>query len=232
MKIIAIIPARGGSKRIPHKNITDFCGIPMIAWTIKAAQECAFFDKVLVSTDDEDIQKISKQFGADVPFLREQASDDFSPVSEATISALHQAESFWDTKYDIIVQLMANCPLRGSQDIKKSIDSFLEKSRDFQISAINYGWMNPWWASTINEKGEAKQLFPEASLKRSQDLPELLCPTGAIWVAKREALLKSCSFYGPNYCLEEMDWIDGTDIDTTNDLKVAKSLHILREKKL
>src|SRR5690606_22090036 len=95
-KKIAIIPARGGSKRLPKKNILDFKGKPMIAWTIEAAISSELFDKVIVSTDTEEIKEISIQYGAEVPFLRQNTGDDFSPVSLATIEALNQAEKYFD----------------------------------------------------------------------------------------------------------------------------------------
>ncbi len=91
---IAIIPARGGSKRIPEKNIIDFAGKPMIAWSIEAALKSNLFDRVIVSTDDIKIADIAKQWGAEVPFLRKECADDYSTVSEATTSALTQAMNF------------------------------------------------------------------------------------------------------------------------------------------
>ena len=114
---IAIIPARGGSKRVPKKNILEFFGKPMIAWTIEAAIKSNTFTKVLVSTDCEEIAKISKNYGAEVPFLRKSYADDISPISLATHDALIQAEDFWSLKFDTVTQLMPNCPLRNDKDI-------------------------------------------------------------------------------------------------------------------
>ena len=93
-KNISIIPARGGSKRIPGKNILDFNGRPMIAWTIDAALKSGIFDKVLVSTDSEEIAAVSRNLGASVPFLRQGSADDNSPSSEATLTSLIQAEKY------------------------------------------------------------------------------------------------------------------------------------------
>ena len=95
---IAIIPARGGSERIKKKNILDFFGKPLIAWTIEAAIKSELFQKVLVSTEDEEIAEISLELGAEVPFLRKDYADDFSEVSKATISSLNQAEEYWKIK--------------------------------------------------------------------------------------------------------------------------------------
>ena len=96
-KRIAIIPARGGSKRLPNKNIIDFFGKPMIAWTIDAALRTNMFDLILVSTDSQEISEISRHLGAEVPFLRDKHSDDYSTVSEAPLTALNQMENLSGT---------------------------------------------------------------------------------------------------------------------------------------
>jgi len=228
VKRIAIIPARGGSKRIKNKNLINFFGKPLIAWTILAAIKSNLFNRVLVSTDSKTIARISKKYGAEVPFLRKKYYDDITPVSKATINALKYATMFWKEKYDVVVQLMPNCPLRNSMDIKKSLEVFEKKKRNLQISCFRFGWMNPWWSFIKNKNGRSKPLFPSHLKKRSQDLPILYCPTGAIWVAKTEKLIKSKTFYGKDYCFEELDWISSVDIDDYNDLKFAK---ILKENK-
>jgi CMP-N-acetylneuraminic acid synthetase len=230
---IAIIPARGGSKRIPKKNIIDFDGKPMIAWTIEAAIKSKQFTKILVSTDCNEIAKISKNYGAEVPFLREKLSDDITPVSEATRHALIQAENYWSTKFDTVTQLMANCPLRSSIDITDAMDIFKKENRDFQISCFKFGWMNPWWSFRFknSNQNEHEYMFPNARLERSQDLDDLFCPTGSIWIAKSSQLKSSKSFYGDNYKFEEINWISAVDIDDYGDLSFAKALINLREQK-
>lgn len=224
-KKIAIIPARGGSKRIPNKNIIPFNGRPMIAWTIDAALQSGCFDRVLVSTDDEKIASVALECGAEVPFLRRECSDDFSAVSDATVSALNQAMSHWNEEYNLVVQLMANCPIRSAKDIRSAIDAFSSHDRDFQISCFKYGWMNPWWAVTLDEKGVPNRLFSEASTKRSQDLPDLYCPTGAIWIASAKKLLEHKTFYGPGHNFEVISWQSAVDIDDYSDLDFARTVY-------
>ena len=221
---IAIIPARGGSKRIPHKNITEFCAKPMIAWTIQAAKESGLFDRILVSTDDQSIAEVSKTWGAEVPFLRASYSDDHAPVSEATVSALQQAMNHWQESYASVIQLMANCPLLTADDITQAVTQFEAQDRSFQISCFKYGWMNPWWAVKLDTEGHPERLFPETAGQRSQDLPELFCPTGAIWIAKADMLLKTKTFYGPNHVFEPMLWESGVDIDDYDDMRFAEAL--------
>lgn len=219
---VAIIPARGGSKRVPGKNIMEFCGKPMIAWTIEAAIASRLFDKIVVSTDDKDIARISEEFGAEVPFLRLSKADDLSPVSEATVETLAQLERSGYV-FENVVQLFAVCPLRTAEDITQSYQFFKEQDRPFVLSCFKYIWMNPWWAMTINKQHEATWIFEDAK-KRSQDLPELFCPTGAIWIANIEALMREKTFYGKGHIFWEMDWQRAVDIDNYEDVALARAL--------
>ena len=228
MKIIAIIPARGGSKRIPKKNIIDFMGKPMIAWTIEAAVKSKIFDKIIISTDSEEIAKVGRDYGLEVPFLRQDKNDDISPVSEATIAAVKQAEVHYNEKYDIVVQLMANAPIRNEDDIKNQYNEFIKYNRNFQLSSFKFGWMNPWWAAKINKDGSPDWLYPDGIVKRSQDLEDLYCPTGVIWIANIEKLLKSDTFYGPGHKFCELNWKSAVDIDDYDDLEFAKAIYLLK----
>jgi CMP-N-acetylneuraminic acid synthetase len=228
MSVIAIIPARGGSKRLPGKNILDFFGKPMIAWTIKAAVDSGIFDKILVSTDDEKIAQIARYYGADVPFLRISAADDFSPISNATLSALDQAENHWKQKYNVVVQLMANCPMRRSEEILIAMQAFKESGAKFQISCFPFGWMNPWWAAKLDESGIPEVLFPSATGVRSQDLPQLYCPSGAIWIADAAALKHDKTFYGNGHRYHPIHWTAAIDIDDTDDFDMARAVFAMR----
>lgn len=228
MKVIAVIPARGGSKRIPYKNIIDIMGKPMIAWTIEAAKEAGIFDRIIVSTDSEEIANIGREYGIDVPFLRSDKNDDLSPVSEATIAAIKQAEEFYNEKYDIVVQLMANAPLRNESDIRDQYKCFITSNRNFQISSFKFGWMNPWWSFKINVDGKSEWMLPNGIAKRSQDLSDLFCPTGVVWIAKVDKLKEANSFYGQGFEFCEINWKSAVDIDNYEDLEFAKALFILK----
>ena len=221
---IAIIPARGGSKRIPRKNIIDFHGKPMIAWTIAAALGSGAFDRVIVSTDDEEIASVSRTYGAEVPFLRRDHADDHATVSDVIVATLKRLGAVEGT----VAMLMANCPLRGATDIRAQVAEFDRTGASFQLSAFAYGFANPWWAHEVNPDGAARPRFPEALKSRSQDLPELLCPTGACWLARIPALLAAETFYGPDYHFAELDRIAATDIDDYADLAFAKALYVSR----
>jgi CMP-N-acetylneuraminic acid synthetase len=226
-RIVAIIPARGGSKRVPGKNSIEFCGKPMIAWTIEAAQESGIFDKIVVSTDDPEIARTSIEWGAEVPFLRQSKADDFSPVSEATISTLKQLEAVGN-EFDDVVQLFAVCPLRNSEDIKTAYEFYLLKQRPFVISCYKYAWMNPWGAMKLNQQNEGTWIF-DVTNKRSQDLPTLYSPTGAVWIASVKDLYKENTFYGEGHIFWEMDWKRAMDIDNYEDIQLAKALRNVDE---
>jgi CMP-N-acetylneuraminic acid synthetase len=228
MKHIAIILARGGSKRLPRKNILDFHGKPMLAWTVEAALQSSQFDRVLVSTDDPETAEVAISFGAAVPFLRDSAADDISPSSEATLVALRQAESHWGEEFDMVSQLMANCPLRDAKDIANSVQNFLELDSQSQISCFRFGWMNPWWAAKLDEQGRPDYLFPEARLARSQELPPLYCPSGAIWVSRASGLKAERTFYQPGHRFHVLSWVSAMDIDDAEDLDMAKACFVCK----
>lgn len=223
--MIAIIPARGGSKRIPHKNIIDFYGKPMIAWTIEAALKSNIFKKVIVSTEDEQIASIANDYGAEVPFLRDKYFDDFSPVSTVTIYTLDKLMINTKENFTTVVQLMPNCPLRNHTHIIESYDNFLRSGENFQLSCFNFGWMNPWWAIKLDINFRPTPLFPEMLTKRSQDLDTVYCPSGAIWIAKIDPLKKSGTFYGDPHIFFPIDWKAAVDIDTPDDLEFAKAVY-------
>jgi len=228
MKHIAIILARGGSKRVPRKNILDFHGKPMLAWSVEAALQSGHFERVLVSTDDQEIADIARSFGAEVPFLRDSAADDITPSSEATLAALRQAEQHWGSQFDFVSQLMANCPLRDAKDIKAAVQNFSNRGAESQISCFRFGWMNPWWAAKLDERGSPDYLFPEARLERSLDLQPLYCPSGAIWIARAPALKTAKTFYVPSHIFFALNWMSAMDIDDAEDLEMAKACFLVK----
>ena len=229
-KILSVIPARGGSKRIPNKNIISFQGKPMIHWTIKAALDSKLFEYILISTDSQEIADVAVKSGVNVPFLRDdQDADDITPVHIATTNSVIKLESYLSTNFDIVIQLMPNCPLRTDLDIINAYNYFCSTKSNFQISIFKFGWMNPWWAMEMDNKtGRPSPIFSDALKKRSQDLPDLYCPTGAIWIAEAEALKREKTFYGHNYSVFPMKWDNSIDIDNNEDLIMAS---LIAEKK-
>jgi pseudaminic acid cytidylyltransferase len=221
---LAVIPCRGGSKRVPGKNIRLLRGKPLIAYAIEAARQSGIFSSVVVSTDSEEIAAIAATYGAEVPFMRDaHLADDFAPVSAVTVDALKNVDPS-GVRFDNVAQLMANCPLRTAEDVRNSYEQFIAGKADTQISVTEYGWLNPWWAMTSDEHNVLSPVFKERMGVRSQDLPRLVCPTGAIWWAKSEALRDYGTFYAPNYTGWAMPWERAVDIDTEEDWKMAEVL--------
>jgi N-acylneuraminate cytidylyltransferase len=131
---------------------------------------------------------------------------------------------------------MPNCPFRNAQDVKASYEQFLNSNTDAQLSISRYGWLNPWWAFKINlseaQANKLEPLFPEALKTRSQDLPELFCPTGAIWWAKTSALRHHQSFYTGTHTGFELSWQHALDIDDDADWLMAEAvLKLMEEEK-
>ncbi|MDX2064067.1 MAG: acylneuraminate cytidylyltransferase family protein [Bacteroidia bacterium] len=225
-KRIAIIPARGGSKRIPGKNIRPFLGKPLIGWTVEAALESGVFEAVVVSTDDPEIAAVSRSLGAEVPFLRAQFADDHSPVSLATLETLERLRTQLGRTYTTVVQLFAVCPLRNADEIVRAVANFEQQGLQFQLSCFDAGWAHPWWAHTLAHDGRPTALFPEvmSGQVRSQDLAALYCPSGAIWVANIQALRAAGTFYGPDHRFFPLPWQQAIDIDTPEDFEMAEAI--------
>jgi N-acylneuraminate cytidylyltransferase len=199
----------------------------MILWTIEAAKESGIFDRILVSTDSKEIVEcVYSHAEIETPFLRDSAADDHSPVSEATLRALIQLNEQLGESYDEVYQLMANCPIRGAEDILKVHG--VMKGNVAALSCFQFGWMNPWWAFKISDKGEADWLFPDAITQRSQDLEDLYCPSGAIWAATVEGFKQYRNFKMPGAIQVPLSWQSCVDIDDEGDLQFAEAVATLR----
>jgi CMP-N-acetylneuraminic acid synthetase len=226
---LAVIPARGGSKRLPKKNLRELGGKPLLAHSIVAAQESGLFGRIVVSTDSPEIAAAAARYGADVPFLRDaQLADDVTPVSEVTLDVLHRIDPAGGT-YSHVCQLMPNCPLRTGCDITSSYEQFVRTGAEAQISVVRFGWQNPWWALRRAEHFVLEPLFEDALTQRSQDLAPLYCPTGAVWWAEAEALKRHRTYHIPGRTGWEMPWDHGVDIDTEEDWLVADVLFRLQQ---
>ncbi len=222
---LAVIPARGGSKRIPRKNVRPLGGRPMIAYTIEAAIESGIFGRIVVSTDSEEIAAAAADAGAEVPFLRAPAlADDVTPVSAATADALERLDPTGEV-YGAVAQLMPNCPLRTAEDIRESFAAFEAAQSEAQLSVTRFGWQNPWWAMLRGEGGELEPLFETRVTSRSQDLPAALLPHRRDLVGQGAM----CSG-GParTTCRAapagRFRWQHGVDIDTEDDWQMAEML--------
>jgi N-acylneuraminate cytidylyltransferase len=196
----------------------------MIAYTIAAARASALFDSIVVSTDDSEIAAIARELGAEVPFLREPAlADDMTPVSTVTLDTLERLARE-GRAFSCVAQLMPNCPLRNDSDIRDSFAAFRRQPHRAQVSVTRYGWQNPWWALEVGPDGAVEPLFQDLLFKRSQDLPDLFCPTGAVWWIESEALRESGTFHLPKRAAYELPWDRAVDVDDLEDFQLAELL--------
>jgi len=226
-KAVAIIPARGGSKRIPRKNIKDFFGKPLIAYSIETALDSKLFEKVVVSTDDEEIASIAKKYGAEVPFLRpKELSDDFTGTQEVVDFTLNQLEE----KYDSVCTIYATAPLlqkeyliEGFEKLKSSnaINAFSATSMPFPIQRT----------FKLTNEGRCEMFTPEHYMTRSQDLEEAYQDAGQFYWKKLGVKSDEIMFGAdsipiilPRHLVQ--------DIDTLEDWKRAEIIYrVLEEMK-
>ena len=223
MYSLAVIPARGGSKRLPGKNIRELLGKPMIVFTIEAALGSGLFERVVVSTDSPAIAAVARDAGAEVPFVRAPGlADDHTPVSAVTVDALQRLDA--GSHFAHVAQLMPNCPLRTADDIRASYAQFADSGAESQLSVTRFGWLNPWWAMRRNAQFALTPVFEASVTQRSQDLPDLFCPTGAVWWAGAAALRRTGTFHTPGRTGWEMPWQRAVDIDVEQDWQMAETL--------
>lgn len=197
-KIIAIIPARGGSKGLPRKNIRTLAGKPLIAWTIEQARKSKYIDKVIVSTEDTEIAEISRKYEAEVPFLRpiELAKDD-SPTIDAIMHALNWFEERGDC-FDLVVLLEATSPLRDVEDIDKCIETLINHQGAraiVSIAKLESG--HPEFNVTINNEGFIKKLDGTSNFKvlRRQELEDIYFFEGSVYISEILTLKQKRTFY-------------------------------------
>lgn len=176
----AVIPARGGSKRIPRKNIREFAGKPMIAWSIAAALESGCFDGVIVSTDDAEIAVAAKMYGASVPFLRpSELSDDYTgtlPVMRHAVDWLSKVEG----EVDLVCCIYATAPFVRPTDLQRGLNKLQATGMDYSVSVTSYAFPIQR-ALAINEHGCLNMIRTEMLGTRSQDLPEVFHDAGQFY---------------------------------------------------
>jgi len=225
---VAIVPARGGSRRIPRKNIVDFGGRPLLAWSVEAGLASGAFDDVFVSTDDAEIAAAAVAAGAQVPFLRDAAADDHATISDVTLHFLAQLETRLGLRYDTVAMLQATCPLRDAEDVRNAVAAIDASGAPLQMSCFDFAWSNAWWAFQRAADGTGKWLHPEMIEKRSQDQPPLFGLTGAICIGRVDSLRAAGTFYGPGQRFEPISWQAAVDIDTIEDLEFARAVLAMR----
>ncbi|WP_457749356.1 acylneuraminate cytidylyltransferase family protein [Sulfurimonas sp.] len=217
---LAVIPARGGSKRLPRKNILPLAGKPLIVWSIEAAKTSKYIDKIIVSSDDTEILKTAKEYGADIIKRPEKLASD----KATTFDTLKHVIANTD-KYDYIVLLQPTSPLRNSEDIDKAIEFLESKNADAVVSVCETEH-SPLWANTLPADANMKNFLQKNILhKRSQELEKYYRLNGALYIAKVEKFLQEKSFFlQKNIYAYVMQQRNSIDIDTKLDFDIASYL--------
>jgi len=218
-RFLAIIPARGGSKRLPRKNILELQGKPLIAWTIEAALKSQYIDKVLVSSDDDEILDISTRFGAEI--LKRPA--ELATDSSSSFDVIQQAIMADKQQYDFIVLLQPTSPLRTANQIDEAIE-LLESKQANAVVSVCAMEHSPLWSNTLPESDSmAGFLKDEIQNKRSQELETYYRLNGAIYICRKTCLLDEKSFFLKSHIYAyRMDRHSSVDIDEAIDFEYAQ----------
>lgn len=226
--ILAIIPARGGSKRIPNKNIRKVDGKPLIAHTIEQADKANYIDEAIVSTDDRKIKETVLNFGGKVPFDRpKELATDTTPTSEVITHALDWYKD-QNKSFDIVCLLQVTSPLRKSNDIEKTINILNKKSVQSVVSISEY-MTPPSWAVKKNQEDLLEGYSQDCPLwdktySRSQDTKTLFHPNGAVFAGTTESWREYKSFYTPRTAPYKMPIIRSFDIDEPWELELVRNI--------
>jgi N-acylneuraminate cytidylyltransferase len=220
---LAVIPARGGSKRIPRKNIKSFCGKPIIAWSIEAALQSDCFDNVVVSTDDDEIAEVARQCGAQVPFMRPTTlSDDHT----GTIPVIRHAIEWFSERgkvSDQVCCIYATAPFIGAADIRRGLEILTEVGSDYAFTVTKYPFPIQR-AIRITAKGQMAMFEPEYFSTRSQDLEEAYHDAGQFYWGRATAWLNGNVIFGPHAAAIQLPRYRVQDIDTDEDWQMAEYL--------
>jgi len=227
---LAIIPARGGSKRIPRKNVKEFCGKPILAYSVEAALEAGIFDEVMVSTDDEEIARLAEQFGARVPFMRsEKTAGDFATTADVISEVLYNY-SRQGREFDTFCCIYPTAPLLTADRLRTAVQLLEESAMDGVVSVVKYGF--PVQRSFVMEEGQLKVKWPEYILARSQDLEPFYHDAGQLYCLRSSSFARQGKMFMDRTIPLILSEMEVQDIDTEEDWKIAElKYEMLRRRK-
>jgi len=227
-KVLAVILARGGSKGIPKKNIYNICGHPLLSYSVEAAKNSKYINKIVVSTDDSKIAKIARDYGAHTPFLRsKQLSGDKVPSVDALLDCVKRSENYFKEKFDYIIELPCVSPIRDNFDIDRALEILFTNKYDSVISYVNTGEKHPTRLKRIKNNIVTNfcKEYPEPDIgSRRQDFEDCYIRNGAIYSMKRNCILNLKSRNGKKSFPFIMDTNKSINIDEKFDLKIAELL--------
>jgi CMP-N,N'-diacetyllegionaminic acid synthase len=224
--VLALIPARGGSKRIPGKNIRSLCGLPLIAHTLHTAQAAACFTRILVSTDDQAVAAVASEHGGEVPWLRSsENAGDTSTAMDAIEEVLSRIEADGDPLPEAVMLLQPTSPFRSVRSIHRALELFARAGGESVVS-VSPAANHPWWCKRLSAEGELLPFTPDAAENiRSQDLPSAYALNGLIYLASVATLRERHSLYSEHtraLVIESPE--EAIDIDTPFDWLVAEAI--------
>ena len=220
MKTIAIIPARGGSKRIPRKNIKDFLGKPIIAYSIEAALKSEIFDEVMVSTDDEEIANVAIKYGASVPFLRsEKTSNDYATTKDVIEEVLDEYAKKGQI-FDVICCIYATAPFVTPQRLVEALDILSGDNYESVFTGVEYSY--PIQRSLVIKDGVVEMAWPEFRYSRSQDLEKHFHDAGQFYFYTKDYLKKGYGLAEGKVKLLTLPPLEVQDLDTPDDWAIAE----------
>jgi len=221
MSSIAIITARGGSKRIPKKNIKEFCGKPIIAYSIEAAKKSRIFDEVMVSTDSGEIAKVSREYGASVPFMRSEAtSGDYATTEDVLLEVLEEYQKI-GMQFETLCCIYPTAPFVTAEKLisaKRILD--MNSNADSVIPVVRFSF--PPQRGIVNRNGFLAYQYPENAMKRSQDLEPVFHDCGQFYFCKVLALKEYHDLICPKSIPFEISEKEVQDIDNFSDWMIAE----------
>ena len=227
---VAIIPARGGSKRIPKKNIKIFCGKPIIGWTINILKKSKIFDKIIVSTDDKKISKVAMKYGAEVPFLRPyKLANDKASTEDAVVHAIKWLQKK-GLKLSEVCCVYPTVPFLQIKDIKKSLKDLISGRWEYVFAGTTFEY-TIFRSFKKNKNGKIKTIFPGKIKKRSQDLEPTYHDAGQFYWGASKTWLKKKRIFDKNSKMNLLPRWRVQDIDNINDWKKAEIIFRLLKKK-
>lgn len=226
---IAIITARGGSKRIPHKNIKEFCGKPIIEYSIEAAKQAGIFDMVMVSTDDNKIAEIAKNAGAEVPFMRSaETSNDYATTTDVLMEVLEKYKER-GIRYENACCIYPTAPFVTGDKLRQAMDMLVKEKKDSVIPVVPFSFP-PLRGMVIND-GKLEYKWQEYAMKRSQDLEEIYHDCGQFYVFRVEPFEKEKKLVTDNTAGMIISELEVQDIDNETDWELAEvKYRLLKEK--
>ena len=220
MKTIAIITARGGSKRIPRKNIKDFCGKPILAYSIEAALKSGIFDTVMVSTEDEEIASVAREYGAQVPFYRsEKTSGDYATTNDVLLEVLEEYEKRGQ-HFDLAVCIYPTAPFVTAHKLKDAVERLMESGAETLIPVVAFSY--PPQRAMIVHDGRLVFEYPEYLDSRSQDLEPHYHDVGQFYVFFTEAFKRNKKLMTGDILPYVVDEMEVQDIDKQTDWEIAE----------